>query len=129
MVKKNLREVKILIVDDEEPIRQAMVDVFLNSGFSVVSAENGQAGLKKALAEHPNLILLDLIMPKMGGIEMLKKLRKNKWGKDVPVIILTNYSETEKVALSLEGGVHDYLIKYDWDLRDVVKKVKEKLGL
>jgi CheY-like chemotaxis protein len=118
----------ILIVDDEQSLLRALVDKFTREGFVVMGAKNGKEGLDSALANHPDIILLDLIMPVMDGTTMLANLRKDPWGKDAKVIVLTNLSEVEKATQRLQG-VYDYLIKSDWELKDVVKKVKEGLGI
>ena len=109
----------ILIVDDEQTLLSALVDKFTREGFVVMGAKNGQEGLSNALADHPDLILLDIIMPVMDGMTMLAKLRKDPWGKNAKVIMLTNLSEVEIVA-SQRQGVYDYLVKSDWELKDVV---------
>ncbi|MFA6428150.1 MAG: response regulator [Candidatus Buchananbacteria bacterium] len=119
---------KILVVDDEPALRQAMVDKFKTEGFEVVQAGDGQEGLKVALNERPDLILLDIVMPIEDGISMLKKLRTDDWGQTVPVIVLTNLSGSEKVASAMLSGAFDYLVKTDWKLEDLVKKVRAKLG-
>jgi CheY-like chemotaxis protein len=118
----------ILIVDDERTLLSALVDKFTREGFVVLGAKNGKEGLDSALANHPDIILLDLIMPVMDGTTMLANLRKDPWGKDAKVIVLTNLSEVEKATSRLQG-VYDYLIKSDWELKDVVRKVKEGLGV
>jgi len=105
-----------------------LVSMFTIEGFNVIKAEDGQEGLDVALEHHPDLILLDIVMPKMNGMDVLQKLRKDEWGKNVPIILLTNLSDSEKVEDAMKYGVYDYLIKTDWELKDVVKKVKEKLG-
>ncbi len=120
---------KILIVEDERDIRQTLVDKFTDEGFDVFNAENGKKGLELALKEHPDLILLDIIMPVMDGITMAEKMREDKWGKNVSIIMLTNLSDVEKVSKVLESGVYEYLIKSDWKIADLVKRVKEKLGM
>lgn len=121
---------KILIVEDERALRKALSSKFTHEGFSMLEATNGEEGLAVALQEHPDLILLDVIMPVMDGMTMLKKLRgDNAWGKDAVVIMLTNLSESGMVADALAEGMHDYLVKSNWKLEDVVKKVKEKLKL
>lgn len=116
----------ILIVDDEQALLDALVDKFTREGFVVLGAKNGQKGLSLALAEHPDMILLDLLMPVMDGMTMLANLRKDRWGKDAKVIILSNFSEVEKAA-SLTKGIIDYLVKTDWDIDNIVKRVKEGL--
>jgi two-component system alkaline phosphatase synthesis response regulator PhoP len=120
---------KILIVDDDEAIRKSLVYQFKKSGFMVVEAVDGEDGLQKALLEKPDIILLDIMMPNKDGIEMLRDLRDDEWGSDVPVIFLTNASDTDRVSEAINLGVYDYLVKSDWNLEDVVKTVKGKLGI
>ena len=88
----------------------ALVDTFTREKFSVLQATNGEEGLTVALRDHPNLILLDIIIPVMDGMTMLRKLREDAWGKDVPVILLTNLNDAEKAADALEHGVYDFLV-------------------
>jgi len=106
-----------------------MVTKFTHEGFEVFQAGDGETGLAIALKEHPDLILLDIIMPKMDGMTLLKKLRTDAWGKKVPVIILTNLSDDRNIAEAMEGGVYDFLVKSSWEADDLVKRVKERLGL
>jgi len=120
---------KILVVDDEPALLAALVDKLTLEGFVVLSAKDGQDGLEVALRDHPDLILLDVILPVMDGMTMLFELRKDSWGKSIPVILLTNLSEPEKISESLRQGVTDYLVKSDWKLEDIVKKVKKNLGI
>lgn len=97
-------------------------------GFRVLKAENGVDGLAIALKEHPDLILLDLLLPEMSGLNMLEKLRADKWGRLVPVFVLTNLSENriiyESVALQTAG----YFIKSYWTLEDIANEIKNKLA-
>lgn len=126
---KNNHSKKILIVEDETAMLKILVYRFKHEGFVIFKAKNGEDGLKFAFKEHPDLILLDIILPKIDGMTVLKRLREDEWGKNVPVIILTNLVEGEKVSKALEKGVYDFLIKTDWELEDVVKRVREKLGI
>ncbi len=126
MPKKNQK--KVLVIDDEKVLRELLLSKIGQAGFEVVGAADGDEGLKKALAEHPDLILLDIIMPKMDGITMLKKLREDVWGKIVPVIVLSNLNTAEAVEKSLESGAYDYLVKVDYSLDDLVGVVRKKLG-
>lgn len=121
---------KILVIEDEVSQRKALVDKFTREGFDVLEAKDGKEGLSVALKEQPHIILLDIVMPKMDGMAMLKKLRQeNEWGKSVPVILLTNLSSDDDKIL--KGVSEDlpayYLVKSDWAIDDVVKKVKERL--
>ena len=118
---------KILIVDDEPMLLSALVDKFTREGFDVITAENGEEGLRSALRDHPDMILLDIIMPVMDGITMLFELRKDDWGKNVKVILLTNLSDPG-IPVSLNQNISEYLVKSDWKIADVVKEVTKKLA-
>ena len=118
---------KVLVVEDDRVLRRVIVDNLKAEGFTVVEAEDGVAGLASAVAEHPDLILLDVVMPKMDGIAMLEKLREDHWGKDAQVIMLTNLSDADKVSFAAEKGVKDYLVKADWDITSIIQKVKDKI--
>lgn len=118
---------KILIVEDEQSLRRAMAEKLTKEKFKALTAADGQEGLEIALKEKPDLILLDILMPVMDGIAMLKKLRQDSWGASVAVIMLTNLSEAEKTAEALDYGVHDYLVKSDWKMGDIILKIREKL--
>jgi DNA-binding response OmpR family regulator len=117
----------ILIIEDEHPLREALVLKLKKERFGVLNAKNGEEGLAMAQKEHPDLILLDIVMPKMDGMTMLKKLRQDSWGRKVPVIILTNLTIAEEIAEALDKGVHDYLVKADWKLEDIVDKIRHTL--
>ncbi len=118
---------KILIVDDEKILMDLLSTKIKREGFIVTEAHDGEEGLRLALAEHPDLILMDIIMPKMDGITVMKKLRLDPWGKDVPVIILTNLNTAESVQDSVASGAYDYLVKIDYTLDDLVAIVKKRL--
>ena len=106
---------KILIVDDEAPLSKVLKDKFESTGFEVLTAKNGEEGLMKAVTQKPDLILLDIVMPRLDGMTMLKKLREDEWGKGVEVILLTNLSDNDKVRQALKNNVYDYLIKSNWN--------------
>jgi len=108
---------------------QVLVEKLEGKGFTVIKASNGKEGLESALSNHPDLILLDIVMPVMDGMTMLEKLRLDNWGKRAKVILLTNLSDPSKVTKSREQGVHDYMIKSDWKLDDIVKKINEELSV
>jgi DNA-binding response OmpR family regulator len=126
-VKKNGKTV--LIVDDESSLRKAMGEKLFLSGFEIFEAGDGNEGMEIALSKHPNLILLDILMPKVDGIEMLKMLRADEWGKNVPVVILTNVSDYTQLEEALKMGVSDYMVKAEWSLKDVVIKVRSILQI
>jgi len=120
---------KILIVEDESSLLSALVEKLTKEGFETLEAKNGEEGLVMAKKEKPDLILLDIVMPVMDGITMLKQMRNSDWGKEIPVIMLTNLSEDDKVDESLENGAFEYLVKSDWKLEDVVKKIRIRLSI
>lgn len=118
---------KILIVEDEVALSKALSIKLTKEGFNVLLAQNGKVGLDVALKEHPDLILLDIMMPVMDGMAMNNKLREDAWGKTANVIFLTNVSDENKWANFL-GGRH-YLVKSSWPIEYVVKEVKKQLGI
>lgn len=121
----------ILITEDEQSLRYALSTKLINNGFVVIEAKNGEEGLMLALTEHPDLILLDLAMPKIDGMTMLASLRQDEWGKKVPVIILTNVTNSdEKIQRNItEFEPTYYFIKAEKGLEEIVEKIKERLGL
>jgi DNA-binding response OmpR family regulator len=122
---------KILIVEDEEAMQKVISEAFENQGFVVLTANNGEEGLSASLREHPDLILLDILMPKMDGMVMMQKLRLDEWGRAVPVIILTNVSPNASSVINsvLENEPAYYLVKSDVKLEGIVEKVKEVLRI
>lgn len=120
---------KILIAEDEEAMLQALVSKFEKSGFDVIPARDGAEGFEKAMKEKPDILMLDIIMPKIDGLELLKKIREDKWGLHVPIILLTNLSDAYNVSEAGKYGVYDFLVKTDWRLDDIVTLVKEKLDI
>lgn len=124
-----VKNCKILIVEDELPLLKVLTDKFTAEGFTVIQAKDGSEGLAVALKEHPDLILLDIIMPVMDGMTMLKKLREDNWGQNAPVVMLTNLSDSKNVSDAIARGIGDFLVKSDWTLEDLLTKVKSRLGL
>ncbi len=120
----------ILIVEDEPPMLAALVKKFRNEKFEVLQAKDGEEGLGIALKKRPDLIMMDIIMPKMDGMTVTKRIREGgMWGKDVPIIMLTNLSDSESISEAAKYRVYDFLVKTDWRLDDVVNLVKDKLYL
>jgi DNA-binding response OmpR family regulator len=118
---------KILVVEDELALSQVLSDRFIEEGFEVQTAADGEEGLQKATTWQPDLVLLDIVMPKMDGMTMLHKLRADPVGKTMPVILLTNLSDTEDVYDAMANGVYDFLVKSHWDLEDLIHEVQAKL--
>lgn len=125
---RNENRQSILIAEDEQDLREALFTVFAAEGFEVLTAENGEAALEVALAEHPDIMLLDLIMPQLSGQEVIEALRQDEWGKNTKIIVLTAQSDMDTLSSTIEKGGTDYLVKSDWKLQDIVAKVKERLA-
>lgn len=119
---------KILVVEDEQLLLRALCNKLKQEGFHVLEAINGKKGLEKALIDHPDMILLDIVMPVMDGLTMLKGLRKYDWGKAMPVIVLTNLIDAAVEEETIDRNVADYLVKADWRLDDIVQKIKDKFA-
>lgn len=121
----------VLIIEDEKPMLNVLSDTLTASGFGIYLARDGQEGLSQALIHHPDIILLDLLMPKMDGMTLMEKLRKDKWGKNAPVIILTNVSaDTDKTIKEIIAYQPSYyFVKSDITLEKIVEKIKEVLSI
>lgn len=120
---------KIAIIEDDPVISQMYRMKFEADGFDVQLANNGKRGVAMVESFVPDLILLDLQMPEMDGPEALTIIRKSDWGKDMPVIILTNLGEEESPKELRSLGIHSYIVKADLTPRQVVQRVKEALGI
>ena len=118
---------KILIVEDEVNIKIILKRRLEEEGFSVLEAENGEDGLNMAKNKHPDLILIDILLPRMDGITMLEKIREDAWGKNARAMFLTNIDTDEEVSRAQKLEPLGYLIKTDWILADVVKQIKDNL--
>jgi len=118
---------KILIVEDDTSLLMTLTTKLTLEGFAVLQAHNGQEGLDIAIKEHPDLILLDIIMPVMDGMTMFNKLQEDTWGRTAKIIFLTNVADNQKWSNVLGG--QDYMVKSSWRLDDVVGVIKKKLGV
>lgn len=120
----------ILVVEDEGPVILALTDILKDEGFEVLSARNGKEGLATAITHHPDMILADLKMPEMGGMEMVHEIRQDQqWGASVPVMFLTNVSDGSIVEEAQEAGAVEYFIKSDSHMTDIVERIRTRLGV
>lgn len=118
---------KIVIIEDDTFLGEMYVTKFELEGYKMFLANNGEDGLKLIKKEKPDLILLDIIMPKMNGFEVLESLKSDKNLKSIPVILLTNLGQKEDIDKGLELGAVDYLIKAHFVPSEVIQKVKDIL--
>ena len=119
---------KILFIEDESALQKTFGDILKQEGYEMISALDGENGLKMAQNEEPDLILLDLVLPKLHGFEVLKALKGGPETKDIPIIVLTNLEATGDVEKALELGATTYLVKASYALEEVVQKIKKALG-
>lgn len=120
---------RILIIEDDFFIRDLYVRQFTKEGFEVDTAENGNDGIVKAEDKKPQVILLDIMLPKVSGLEVLKKLKSNQATKSSQVVLLTNLSEDNTIKQGFELGAEGYLIKSAYTPEQVVKEVAKLMGL
>lgn len=119
----------IVIIEDDEVISQMYRMKFEADGFTVHIAGNGKDGIIAVEKHKPDLILLDMQMPEMNGDEALSEIRKQDWGKTIPVIVLTNLGEEEAPKHLRSLGIESYIVKADLTPRQVVDRVKQTLKL
>ena len=119
----------ILFVEDEPTLQKTLSLALTQEGYEVKNALAGEIGLQLARESEskPNLILLDLILPKMDGFEVLEELKKDDNTKDIPVIVLTNLESSQDIERALVLGANTYLVKANYDLKEVIEKVKENI--
>lgn len=116
----------VCIIEDEKPLAD-MLEVHLSKHFTVHVAHNGKEGLEKVLANKPECILLDLMMPVMDGIAFLELLRQDPYGKDVLVIVLTNFAASEKLEDVKKYGVTDVLVKSNWSIHELSNEILKRV--
>ncbi len=119
---------KILVIEDDRFLRDLIVQKLVKEGFEVSEALNGEEGLKKVAEEKPNLVLLDLILPGIGGFEVLSQIKQNPATASVPVLILSNLGQQEDVEKGLKLGAADFLIKAHFTPGEIIGKIKTILG-
>lgn len=115
-------------MEDEVPTALALGDKLAHEGYTVIKAGNGKDGMRMALAEHPDLILADLRMPEMSGLDMIAELRKDDWGATVKVMILTNVSDVESIDEAMRHNTFHYIVKGDTTMENVLQKIKTQFA-
>jgi len=119
---------KILFIEDESALQKTFGEVLKQEGYETIPALDGETGLRMAKSQKPDLVLLDLILPRVHGFDVLKRLKEDKETKDIPIIILTNLEEVGSVDKAVELGATTYLVKTQYSLEEVVEKIKKALG-
>jgi CheY-like chemotaxis protein len=119
---------KILIAEDEKILLSLLERKLKKEGYDVVTAVDGEEGLRKMKEFKPDVLLLDIVMPKMGGFEVLEERLKDEELKKIPVIIISNSGQPVEIGRAQELGVRDWLIKTDFDPQEVIDKVIKLIG-
>lgn len=118
----------ILFIEDESALQKTVGEILKQEGYEVASALNGEIGLRLAQEKKPDLILLDLVLPKMHGFDVLKKLKERDETKDIPVIVLTNLEGMDDIDKAIELGAKSYLVKAQYTLEELTEKIKKAFG-
>lgn len=122
------RKKKILLIEDDLAVVRILETKLEIEGYEVLSAYNGKTGLEKVMKEKPNLILLDILLPKMNGFEVLRKIKENSETSSIPVMILSNLGEDENINRGIKLGAKDYIVKAHYNLEEIVRKIRQILS-
>ncbi|HAT73937.1 MAG: Response regulator receiver protein [Candidatus Moranbacteria bacterium GW2011_GWF2_36_839] len=118
---------KILIIEDEETLQRALTQYLEEENFEVFGAMDGEKGVEMVKKEKPDLVLLDIILPKKDGFKVLEEIKQDETTKNIPVILLTNLESIDDIQKAFDKGATTYLVKSEYKLEDVVKKINETL--
>ena len=118
---------KILLIEDEEVLISLLEKKIIQEGYEFFIAKNGIEGLEKMREIRPDLILLDIIMPKMGGLEVMEEIQKDEELKNIPVIIISNSGQPVEIERIKKLGAKDWLVKTEFDPQEVIKKVNKQI--
>lgn len=119
---------KILVAEDDKLISNSLCDALKTNGFEATAAYDGEEAVAKAKEIKPDLMLLDIMMPKLDGISVLWELKANPETAGTPVVVLTNIGDVETISKIVEAGAVDYLLKSDQSVDDIIKKVQDVLS-
>jgi len=119
---------KVLIIEDEEILLDLLQKKLIKEGYEVLTSRNGEEGLKTMKETKPDLILLDIVMPKMGGFEVMEEMRKDRELNKIPVIIISNSGQPVELDKAKKLGAKDWLIKAEFDPQEVIDKVVKQIG-
>ncbi|KKP67675.1 MAG: Two component transcriptional regulator, winged helix family [Candidatus Moranbacteria bacterium GW2011_GWE1_35_17] len=123
-----MEDKKVLIIEDDLGLRNVLAEFLRLEGFLVSVASDGEEGLALINNSKPDIVLLDIILPKKNGFEVLKEVRDNKEKINIPFILLTNLGSLDDIEKALELGATTYLVKGDYQIKEIVEKIKEVLS-
>ena len=119
---------KILVAEDDKLVSNSLCDALKTAGFDITAAYDGEEAVAKVKAIKPDLVLLDVMMPKLDGMSVLWEIKSNNETSKIPVVVLTNLSDTETISKIVEAGAVDYLLKSDQSIDEIVQKAKDVLS-
>lgn len=119
-----MSKIRVLIVDDEEDIIEFTEMALTATGFSVITAEDGEQGLKLALSEKPDIILLDVMMPGLDGFSVCKQLKDNPETQHIPILMVSAKALNQDIKKGMQSGCNDYMIK-PFEMNELVEKIKK----
>lgn len=120
-----MEKTKIVLVEDDEALAKVLYTELSKAGFDTSQAFDGEAGLDLVKSKHPDLVLLDLVLPKKHGFEVLEELKKSPDTRAIPVIILTLLGEDDDIKKGLRLGADDYIVKSDHPIGEIIEKVRD----
>jgi len=118
---------KVLVVEDNSSLRQTLAEFLESDDFDVITASDGEEAINLAQNNNPDIMLLDIILPKKNGFEVIKELKSDERTKDIPIVLLTNLGSLSDIQKALDLGATTYLVKGDYQLKEIVEKIKEIL--
>ncbi len=118
---------KVLVVEDNSSLRQTLAEFLESDDFDVITASDGEEAINLAQNNNPDIILLDIILPKKNGFEVIQVLKDDERTKNIPIVLLTNLGSLSDIQKALDLGATTYLVKGDYQLKEIVEKIKEIL--
>lgn len=128
IMENTAQKIKIVLVEDDQFLSKVLALRLREEGFNVVAAFDGEQGIMVTKNERPDLVLLDLLLPKKSGFEVLEEIKKDENTKKIPVIILSNLGQQTDIDKGIQLGAVDYLVKANFGIKDIVAKIKERLA-
>jgi DNA-binding response OmpR family regulator len=115
----------VLVIEDDPYFQEQLTAALVGAGYKVQNAYDGQAGVESVLTEAPDLVILDLVLPKKDGFKVLRELKRTK---NIPVLVLSNLENTENIELAIRLGAKSYLVKSNFSIGNIVEKIRGVLG-
>lgn len=119
---------KILIAEDDQSLLSVLTEKLTSEGFKIAAAQDGDEACAQAFSQHPDLVILDIMMPKLDGKAVLRQIRRDEWGKDVPIILMSNLDYSVHASEVATFKINDYIVKVNTSLEEIVQKIKKVIN-